>query len=105
MGFRVVAKPRQQPFNKGNASAGKMNERELVQQNPMSPFGQGFTAPAKSGGSSTAKPIPKTTPTAVKYKGRKITAQPDIARIDQRVAGKIPMMIKPKAKVVNKRND
>jgi hypothetical protein len=99
-----VAKPKQQSFSKGNASAGKMNEREIVNRNPSTPFGLGFTAPAQSGASSTSNPTPKSTPKTAKYKGRTITAEPDISRVQS--GGKtIPLMVKPKAKKVNKRND
>lgn len=100
-----MAKPKQQPFNKGNASAGKMNERELVQRNPSSPFGQGFTAPAQNGASSTSNPMPAK-PQKINYKGRLVSAQSDIERIKQGKGQKtIPMLAKPKAKKFNPKND
>lgn len=101
----MARKPKQQPFNKGNASAGKMNERELVQRNPASPFGIGYTAPAQSGASSTSNPTPGK-PQKVNYKGRTVSAQPDIERVKQGKGQKtVPMLAKPKAKPFNPRND
>lgn len=90
----MAKKSKQQPFDK--AFGGRMNAREITSRNPATPFGPGFTAPAQSGGSSTSNPIPVKPPTEVKYKGRKITAQPDVARVSQSKGGKIPLLTKPK---------
>lgn len=101
-----MARTKPQPFNKGNASAGKMNERELVQRNPASSFGPGYTAPAQSGASSTSNPIPKVKAEKINYKGRTVSAQPDIERIKQGKGQKtVPMLAKPKTKKFNPKND
>jgi hypothetical protein len=76
-----------------------MNKRELTQMNPATAFGPG------PGATPVTKGIPPS-PDVVKYKGRKVTAQPDKARI-QASGGKapIPLMVPPKPKKVNARND
>jgi hypothetical protein len=83
-------KPKQQSWNRGT-SAKDMNQRELTQMNPATTFGKGIAPPDKN--------IPPPTPGPVKYKGRKITAQPDKARVEA-AGGKspLPMLAPPKTK-------
>lgn len=96
----MARKPKQQSFNSDTASAGKMNQRELVQRNPMTPFNPGYTEPP-----NTTVPRPVSGPK--KYKGRTITAQSDIERLNQKSGkGILPKIAAPvEKKKVNKRND
>ncbi len=98
-----MAKPKQQSFNK--TFGGRVGSREIASRNPATPFGPGFTAPAQSGASSTSNPMPSGPPKKANYKGRTITAQPDVSRVSQSGGGKIPLLVKPKEKKVNKKND
>lgn len=96
-------RPKQQPFDKALSGMG-MAQRELVQKNPATAFGVGPAAKAAPdmGANSTAPGIVNTQKKSVGYKGRKITAQPDMARVTQ---GKgqpiIPAMVKPVEKNKN----